>query len=380
MSDKSGDELVILRVETRKQLKKFISLPQRLYADDPNWVTPLWFEQMHRLTGKNPFFQHATWQPWIAYRGSRVVGRISAQIDDLYLKTHVDATGFFGSIEADDDPELFALLLETAEGWLRERGMQRICGPFNLSVNEECGLLVDGYQTPPFTMMGHARKYYGGRIEAQGYGKAMDLFAYEIDPDFEMPPVMKRSLSRLPENIVVRQLRRKHIKDELEILRDIFNDSWSNNWGFTPFTEAEFTDIGEFLTLVIDDDYIQIAEIDGEPVAMIVAAPDINQAIKGLRGRLLPFGWLKILWRLKIRSPDRARVMLMGVRKQYQQSRLGSGLAFLVIDKVRQALVRRHVRNAEMSWILEDNKGMRAIAESFGGDPYKRYRIYEKTL
>jgi len=258
--------------------------------------------------------------------------------------------------------------------------MQRICGPFNLSVNEECGLLVDGYQTPPFAMMGHARQYYGGRIEAQGYAKATDLIAYAVDPDFVIPPVMQRSLSRLPDNVVVRQLRRKHLQEELEILRDIFNDSWSNNWGFTPFTEAEFTDIGEFLTLVIDDDYIQIAEIDGAPVAMIVAAPDINQAIKGLRGRLLPFGWLRILWRLKIRSPDRARVMLMGVRKQYQQSRLGSGLAFLVIDKVRQALLRRNVRNAEMSWILENNKGMRGIAESIGGDPYKRYRIYEKTL
>ena len=380
MSDRVGDQLRIQGVSTRKQLKEFISLPQRIYADDPNWVTPLWFEQKHRLTGKNPLFQHATWQAWLAYKGSRVVGRISAQIDDLYLKTHDDATGFFGLIEADDDPEIFALLLRTAEGWLRERGMQRICGPFNLSINEECGLLIDGYDTPPFTMMGHARKYCDGRIAEQGYGKATDLFAYQIDPDFEIPPVMQRLLTRLDDKIHVRTLRRKEMQQELEILRDIFNDSWSGNWGFTPFTQAEFTDIGELLTMLIDDDFIQIAEIGGEPVAMIVAVPDINQAISGLRGRLLPFGWLKILWRMKVRFPDRARVMLMGVRKQYQNSRLGSALAFVVMDKARRALIRRKVTNVEMSWILEGNKGMRGIIESIGGDPYKRYRIYEKDL
>jgi len=380
MSGSPGDELVIQRMSTRKQLKEFISLPQKIYSDDPNWVTPLWFEQLHRFTDKNPFFQHATWQAWIAYRGSRPVGRISAQIDDLYTKTHSDESGFFGLIEADDDPQLFALLLDTAEKWLRERGMKQIRGPFNLSINEECGLLVEGFEKPPFAMMGHARKYYGDRIEAQGYRKARDLFAYEMDPDFKTPRVMQRLLDRLGDEVVVRNFQRKRQQDELEILRDIFNDSWSNNWGFTPFTEEEFADIGELLTLLIDDDFIHIAEIDGEPAAMIVAIPDINQAIIGLRGRLLPLGWLKLLWRLKVRFPDRARVMLMGVRKQYQQSRLGSALAFLVIDKVRRGLVRRKVTNIELSWILEDNEGMRAIARAIGGDPYKRYRIYEKLL
>jgi hypothetical protein len=380
MSDSPDDELVIQLVSTRKQLKEFISLPQKIYSDDPNWVTPLWFEQLHRFTDKNPFFQHATWQAWIAYRGSRPVGRISAQIDDLYTKAHSDEAGFFGLIEADDDPELFALLLDTAEKWLQERGMKQIRGPFNLSINEECGLLVEGFEKPPFAMMGHARKYYGDRIEAQGYGKAKDLFAYEMDPDFKTPRVMQRLLDRLGDEVVVRGFQRKHLQDELETLRDIFNDSWSNNWGFTPFTEEEFADIGELLTLLIDDDFIQIAEIDGEPAAMVVAIPDINQATIGLRGRLLPLGWLKLLWRLKVRFPDRARVMLMGVRKQYQQSRQGSALAFLVIDKVRQALVRRKVTNIELSWILEDNDGMRAIARAIGGNPYKRYRIYEKLL
>ncbi len=380
MAKISDTGLVVQDVSGRKQLKEFISLPQRVYADDPNWITPLWFEQLHRFTQKNPFFQHAEWQAWIVRRGPRVVGRISAQIDDLYRDTHDEEIGYFGLIEAEDDPEIFSLLLSTAENWLRERGTKQIRGPFNLSVNEECGLLIDGFQRPPFVMMGHARKYYSGHIEAAGYSKAKDLLAYEVDPDFEAPRVMQKLLHGVGEGINVRKFRRKHAKEELEILRDIFNDSWSRNWGFTPFTEAEFTDIGELLTLLIDDDFIQIAEIDGRGVAMIVALPDINQAISDLNGRLLPLGWLKLLWRLKIKYPDTARVMLMGVRSEYQHSRLGPALAFLVIDTVRQALIRRQIKNVEMSWILEDNEGMKGIIEAIGGIPYKRYRIYEKSL
>ena len=372
--------LIVERVSGRKQLKEFVALPQRIYADDPNWVAPLRFEQLHRLSEKNPFFRHAQWQAWVVRRGGRVVGRISAQIDDLYQETHGDATAFFGSIEAEDDPEIFALLLRTAETWLRERGMTGIRGPFNLSVNEECGLLIDGYRTPPFVMMGHARSYYAGNIEAAGYSKAKDLLAYQVRPDFDAPRVMQRLLQRIGDSISVRKLRRKQLHSELEILRDIFNDSWAGNWGFTPFTEAEFADIGDLLRVLIDDDFIQIAEIDGWPVAMIVALPDINQAVRDLNGRLLPVGWLKLLWRLKVKYPDRARVMLMGVRQEYQQSRLGSALAFLVIDTVRQALIRRKIETVEMSWILEDNEGMRGIIEAIGGDAYKRYRIYEKSL
>ncbi len=380
MEKPPSSDLVVQRVSGRKQLKEFIALPQRIYSDDPNWVAPLWFEQRHRFSEKNPFFQHARWQAWVVRRGSEIVGRISAQIDELYRETQSEDVGFFGLIEAEDDPVVFELLLRTAENWLRERGITQIRGPFNLSINEECGLLIDGYERPPFIMMGHARKYYANRIETAGYTKAKDLLAYELDPDFDAPPVMRRLLQRFGKDISVRQLRRKHLKEDLAILRDIFNDSWSNNWGFTPFTEAEFSDMGEMLTLLVDDDFIQIAEIDGSPAAMIVVFPDVNQAIKDMNGRLLPFGWLKLLWRLKIKYPDAARCMLMGVRKQYQQSRLGTTLAFLVIDTARRALVRRNIKNVEMSWILEDNEGMKGILEVMGGDPYKRYRIYEKTL
>lgn len=380
MAQETGSGLVVECVTGRRQLKEFIAFPQRLYADDPHWVAPLQFEQLQRFTDKNPFFAHATWQAWVVRRGARIVGRISAQIDDLFNETQAEETGYFGLIEAEDNRDIFALLFDTAEDWLRERGMKKIRGPFNLSINEECGVLVDGYDTAPFIMMGHACRYYGSRIEAAGYVKAKDLLAYLIDPDTEFPAVMQRLLRGLPKNVTVRAFRRKQLHEELAVLRDIFNDSWSDNWGFTPFTEAEFDDVGELITMLVDDEFIQIAEIDGRPVAMVVAVPDINQVARDLNGRLLPFGWLKLLWRLKVKYPARARVMLMGVRREYQHSRLGPGLAFLVIEKVTRALVRRKIKEAEMSWVLEDNAGMNSIAEGVGGVAYKRYRIYEKDL
>ncbi len=380
MAQNTGTELVIQPVSGSRQLNEFIAVPHKIYADDPHWVAPLNFEQRQRFSNKNPFFEHAKWQAWVVRRGDRLVGRISAQIDDLFNETHDSAIGYFGLIEADDDPEIFALLFETAETWLRERAMKQIRGPFNLSINEECGLLVDGFDTLPFIMMGHARNYYASRIEAVGYAKAKDLLAYGGNPDIELSPVMQRLLRGSGKNVTVRKFRRKQRQEELEILRDIFNDSWSGNWGFTPFTAAEFKDVGELITLLIDDDYIQIAEIDGRPVAMFVAVPDINQAAQDLRGRLLPFGWLKLLWRMKVRYPTRARSMLMGVRKEYQNKRLGSVLALMVTEKARQALVRRNIDEIELSWILEDNDGMISISNELGAVVTKRYRIFEKSL
>ena len=380
MAQNPDGRLIIQPVSGRKQLKEFIALPHRLYANEPNWTAPLWFEQRHRYSQKNPFFRHATWQAWLVRRNDQVVGRISAQIDELFEDPGGERVGFFGSIEAEDDPQIFALLLNTAEQWLREQGIQRVRGPFNLSINEECGLLIEGYEYPPYMMMGHAHKYYAKQIEAVGYVKAKDLYAYEVAPDFQATPIMQRLLKNSRDKISVRTLKRKQLKQELELLRDIFNDSWSENWGFTPFTEAEFTDIGEFLTLVIDDGFIQIADIDGRPVTMAVAIPDVNQAIRDLKGRLFPFGWLKLLWRLKVKYPTRGRVMLMGVRREYQMTRLGTASAFAVIDTLRKRMTKRGLHMAEMSWILEDNEGMKSLAESFGGNLYKRYRIYERAL
>ena len=367
-------------VSGQRQLKTFIAVPWAVYARDPNWVPPLLFEQKQRLSAKNPFFEHARWQAWIAWRDGRAVGRISAQIDRLYQETQGDNTGYFGMLEGEDDAELFSSLLETAETWLRKQGMSRVRGPFNLSINEEAGLLVDGFDTPPVIMMGHARAYYGPRLEAVGYHKAKDLLAYLIHPDFDAPPIMTRLIESAGRQISVRPIKRKQLKQELEVLRDIFNDAWSENWGFVPFTQAEFADIGQLISLLLDDDFIQIAEIDGRPVAMIVAMPNINEVITDLNGKLMPSGWLKLLWRLKVGYPTTGRVPLMGVRREYHYGRSGPTLAFLVIDAVRRALIRRGITQVELSWILEDNSGMRNIIETIGGVAYKRYRIYEKSL
>jgi len=298
----------------------------------------------------------------------------------LHLERYADATGFFGMLDAEDRADTFAALFATAEQWLRDQGMRRVRGPFSLSINEETGLLIEGFDTPPVFMMGHARPYYAPRVEAQGYRKAVDTFAYKIRSDFEPSPIMARLVAAAEKSVRVRPLERKRFDDEIALLRDIFNDAWAQNWGFVPFTAAEFHELGRNLRFLVDPELIQIAEVDGEAVAFMVVIPNINEAIRGLDGRLLPLGWAKLLWRLKVRHPSTARVPLMGVRRKFQRTRLGPALAFLVIAAAQTRTRQLGVKDVELSWILEDNAGMRSIIESIGGHAYKRYRIYEREL
>lgn len=362
------------------QLKGFLAVPRRVYADDPAWIAPLDVEQRQRFSPKNHFFQHARWRGWVAHRDGQAVGRITAQIDELHQAQHGDRLGYFGMIEAVDDPEVFHRLFAAAESWLREHGMVRVRGPLNLHINEEVGLLVDGFDTPPFVLMGHARPWYGPHIEALGYRGARDLLAYHVRPDFDAPRVMTRLAERVSDRVIVRKLDRSRLQQDATVMREVFNDAWQNNWGFVPLDPEDWAETVATLTKLMPDDYIQIAEYDGEPVAFIVALPNINEAARDLDGKLLPFGWLKLLWRLKVRHPRTARVPLMGVRREFQHSRLGPTLAFMVIDAVRKALHARGVLDVEMGWILEDNDGMRNIIETIGGQAYKRYRVYEKDL
>jgi hypothetical protein len=241
-------------------------------------------------------------------------------------------------------------------------------------------LLVEGFDSPPFVLMGHARPWYGQRIEALGYRGARDLLAYRVRPDFDAPRVMTRLAERVSGRVIVRPLDRSRLDAEAAVMRDVFNDAWQNNWGFVPLDAEDWSETVHTLTKLMPDDYIQIAEYDGDPVAFIVALPNINEAARDLGGRMLPFGWAKLLWRLKVRHPRTARVPLMGVRQEFQHSRLGPTLAFMVIDAVRKALHARGVVDVEMGWILEDNDGMRNIIETIGGQAYKRYRVYEKEL
>ena len=363
-----------------EQMRQFLALPQRIYASDPVWIAPLGFMKREQMSAKNHFFDHARWRAWLALRDGKPVGRITAQIDAMHLQQHGDDAGYFGMLEADDDPAVFAALFRAAEDWLRSEGMKQVLGPFNLHVNEEVGLLVEGFATPPYVLMGHARPWYGPAVEAQGYHGVKDLLAYQVRPDFDAPRVMERLAQRVSDRVVVRPVRRKQLLEDAAIMLEIFNDAWQNNWGFVPLVEAEWAETVSTLTKLMPDDYIQIAEYDGEPVAFIVALPNLNEAARDLNGRLLPFGWAKLLWRLKVRHPKSARVPLMGVKQSFQHSRLGPTLAFMVIDAVRKALHARGVRDVEMGWILEDNDGMRNIIETIGGVAYKRYRVYQKEL
>jgi len=380
MTKNDATILSIAPVSRRGDQRDFLGLVAALYRDDPHWIAPLRLEERRRVFGKNPLFEHAEARAWVARRGDRPVGRITAQIDRLQQEIQDNRAGSFGMLEAEDDPEVFAALFAAAEGWLRERGCTEVRGPFNLSINEEAGLLVEGFATPPSVMMGHGRPYYPARVEEQGYEKAQDLFAYTLKSDFVPPPVMLKLAERAQREVQLRALRRRDLAAELEILRDIFNDAWAENWGFVPFTRAEFTELGKVMAALLPEDHVQIAEIDGRPVAFVVALPNINEAARDLRGRLLPLGWAKLLWRLKVSGVRSGRVPLLGVRREYHHSRMGPTLAFMVINAVRGGLVRRGIDDVELSWILEGNAGMRNITEAIGGTAYKRYRIYRKWL
>jgi len=376
----NSQALRIVSVEGRQGLRQFVRLPWSIYAEDPAWIPPLLVERSQHFSKRNPFFEHAECKFWLAYRGERPVGRISAQLDHLHLQRYKDSTGFFGLLEGEDDPDTFRLLLETAETWLSNKGMHRALGPFNLSINQECGLLVEGFDTPPMVMMGHALPYYAARLEENGYRKEKDLLAYSIDIDFELTKAMRAVVKRAARRVSIRSLRKERFNQELEILQEIFEDAWSDNWGFVPFTTAEFKHMGQNLKHLVPPEYVQIAEVDGSPEAMIIGVPNVNEVIRDLNGRLLPFGWLKLLWRLKIARPKTARVPLMGVRKRHHNSLLGAALAVMVVERVRRLGAKYGAKRVELSWILEDNSGMRNILESMGGIVYKCYRIFGKEL
>ena len=374
------DQITLVEAKSRQTVNDFLHLPERIYAGDAAWVAPLMFEQKQRVFENKPLFAHCEVAAWVAYRDGMPVGRITAQLDQMQPEDEAGKIGYFGMLEAIDESAVFDALFETAQDWLRARGAASVRGPYNLSINEDLGLLVDNFEDPPFIMMGHAPRYYSGRVEEQGFEAVKDLLTYKVRPDFVAPDVMQKLATRASRTVKIRTLDRKNKAADFEAMRDMFNDAWSDNWGFVPFTHEEFEETAKVLSLLLPDDFIQIAEIEGRPVAFITAFPNINELIGDLRGRLLPFGWAKLLWRIKVRGARSARVALMGVRKEYQYSRLGPTLAFLVIDAVRKAMVKRNVTSVEMGWVLEDNDGMRHIIEAVGSTIYKRYRVYQKTL
>jgi GNAT superfamily N-acetyltransferase len=373
----------VREVVTAADRDAFLNVPFDVFAGDPNWIPPLFFERKEHIDPKkNPFFLHADVALFIAERDGRAVGRISAQHDRLRLEHHRDATGMFGFLDAIDDPAIFAALLDAAASWLKARGLTRMEGPFTFSINDETGMLIDGFSTPPAMMMGHARPYYAWHVEAAGFVKAKDVIAYDYDGLMPMPKptvVMIDKAKQLGE-LSIRPISKKHFARDLAIIIDLFNDAWSNNWGFVPMTNEEITVLGKNLKMLVTENYVAIASYRGEPAAMVVTLPDINHWLRDLNGRLMPFGWAKLLYRLFVTPPVSVRVPLMGLRKQYHRTAIGSALVIAALDYVRSYHLSRGTKRAELSWILEDNMPMRRMIEAIGGVPYKTYRVYGKSI
>jgi hypothetical protein len=372
----------ILPVTTKTELERFVRLPMRLSARDPSYIAPLIMERIEALTPKtNPFFEHADVQLWLARRDGRDVGRISAQIDHLAPTDPGDPAGYFGMIAAEDDPEIFSRLFETAEAWLRDKGRSRALGPFNLSINEETGLLIEGHDTPPMVMMGHDQPYVAARVEALGYSKAKDVYAYKVDTSHDFPQRVRQRVDRSnPEGVSLRRLDWKNYEQEVRAMTEIMNEAWSDNWGFTPITESETRQLAKSMKPVINEKLVWFADIDGEAAGFAVCLPNVNEAIRDIDGKLLPLGWAKLLWRLKVSGVTTGRIPLMGVKRKFAKDFRGQLLPFMLIDRMRAEALKAGIKAVEMSWILEDNRPMRAIIEAAHSDRYKTYRIYQKAL
>lgn len=384
-------EISITPVSSKAEFNAFIDLAYRLNADDPNYVPQLRGEEVAKFSpAGNPFFEHARVQLFLARRDGRVTGRISAHIDELALTQPPEqgmgpGTGNWGALEAEDEATAAALIAR-AEDWLRAEGMTRVLAPMNLSVWEEPGLLVKGHDHPPMVMMGHHKPHYQGWIEARGYETTKVLYTYELDITKEFPPLVQRIVASGEKNprINVRKVDKSKFDAEAATILDILNDAWSDNWGFVPITDAEITHTGKKLKPLVREDLIMIAELEGEPVAFMMTLPDLNKPQKlwvGKNGKPSLLGWLKLgLWILRPRNAD-MRVPLMGVRKHLQSSRLASQLAFMMIEYIRRASVNEYGgKRGEIGWILDDNKGMNAIADAIESKVNKEYRVYSKTL
>lgn len=380
-----GGKVAIRAVRSSADRKAFIALPWSLYAEDPNWRPPLKQEVAALIGGPrhNPWFGHARAEFWIAVREEKVVGRISAQVDQLVLLHMGAGTGQWGMFESIDDDDVSASLIAAAESWLRGCGMTRSLGPFSLSIWDEPGLLVDGHAIPPTVMMGHHRPYYQRHVEAAGYRGVKDLHTYELPIRAGFPPAVDRIVAagEKSSRLRIRNVDKSRFAEEAALILDILNDAWSDNWGFVPLTPAEVAHVGKKLKPIVFEDLIRIAEVDGEPVGFMITLPDINELTADLDGSLFPFGWAKLLWRLRAPKVKRMRVPLMGVRKTHQGSRLASFMAFMMIEYIRRAAVADFgATHGEIGWILDDNGPMKSIADIIESKVTKTYRIYEKSL
>jgi hypothetical protein len=365
-----------------KDVGDFIRAAHVVHAGDPCFVPPLDFMIREQLNPKkNPFFQHAEGVLFTAWKDGKLAGRVSAQIDQEHLKRYNDLTGYFGFFDTIEDVGVAQALIDAAGAWLREQGMKRMRGPLSLSINEEVGILVDGFDTPPMIAMTHSRPYQGSLAEACGLQKAMDVLAWRYQVD-TVPPRAQAAydqITQLPE-VKIRNIDKKNLAAELKWVLEIQDDAWRENWGHVSLTMAEADYVVSSLAMLIDFRLGVIAEIDGKPAGMCIALPNLNEVIADLDGKLLPLGWAKLLYRLKVKGTKTARLALLGIKREYRGVKRYGGLSLALITQIAKNGREAGIEWGELSWTLEDNVAVNLQIKVFRGEKYKRYRMYEKAL
>jgi len=365
-------------LNNKKERKQFVNLPWELYKDDKSWVPPLKIAVSEQLMPKHPFYAKGSLKAWMVEKDGKLVGRIAAILNPNHNEFHEENCGFYGFFESIDDQDVFKLLLDTAQDYLKAQGLTEMRGPTNLSTNYECGTLVEGFDDPPQIMMLYNKNFHDEKKQNLGLTKTMDLLAYNIDANFEMPSIFKRISARVEKSnrITYRCVNKKNWDNEVKLMFDIYNSAWEKNWGFVPMGWDEFSATAKELKQVVDENLILFAEVNGEAAGFIVALPDFHQIFKKIpNGKLLPFGIFKLLTGQK--HVDRVRVITMGIKEEYRKL----GLASLLYYKTHEN-IKKHgkYKEIEMSWILEDNKDMNKPLVTMGAIPYKKYRIYSKSL
>jgi hypothetical protein len=374
------EEIDIVEVTSRSALKRFITFPWKIYAGDPNWVPPLISERKAFFSRKkNPFYRYAKVQLFLAVYQGEVLGRIASCVNFTHNQFHQEKVGFFGFFESIQNYDVAYRLLKVAMIALKRAGMEMMRGPVNFSTNHDVGLLVDAFDQPPVLMMPYNPSYYVEYFERFGLTKEMDLLAFRMTqenaPSERLQKIVERVRSR--SGATFRKVDLSDFDNELSRALKIYNDAWEDNWGFVPLHEDEFAHVGKDMKQILDPDLLLFAEIDGEPVGFALALPDINQVLIKLNGRLLPFGLLRLLWDTKIRNKiDQVRVLTMGVVKEHQKRGIDT---VFYLDLFNNGTAKGY-HTAELSWVLETNKLMIAVAESLGAQRYKTYRVYQAPL
>jgi ribosomal protein S18 acetylase RimI-like enzyme len=373
--------LEILPLErNRRGVRRFLAVPYGIYADDPLWVAPLLLDARKVFQDGNPLFEHADMQLWVARREGRDVGRIAAIEERLHNRTHAERTAFFGFFECVNDARVAGALFGAVADWARQRGLNQLLGPMNPTTNDECGLLIEGFDRPPVFMMTYNPGYYVDLVESAGFAKAKDLLAYDFDlantPMSRFERIWSKFQKREPE-IRVEPVRKKTLERQLTQIQQVYNEAWEDNWGFVPMTDAEIRFMAARLKPLLVEGLTQIALKGDEPVGFLLASSDFNEGFQPLKGRLLSPGLLRALpYLLQWKVPQYCRVLTLGVKASYR----GRGIEAAMLTHGLRTGFRLGFKRIESSWILEDNTAVQRVIELFGGAVYKRYRLYQKAL